>query len=110
MTAWQNYSNAATQIEDEISALSNVMRHGGGLPDRCEVPVRRNTLRYAGLVVDREWATLAQGDFDPASRAMYESIWAELYRYEPRTNAQSTFFSSVVDRMNDVGRARRLRI
>jgi hypothetical protein len=110
VTAWQNYNNAATQIEDEISALSNVMRHSGGLPGPVRVPVRADTLRYADLVVSREWATLAHGDPDLVSRRMYERIWERLYRYGPRTEAQSTFFGSVVDRMNDVGRARRLRI
>jgi hypothetical protein len=110
VTAWQNYSNASTHIEDEISALSNVMRDSGGLPDEVRVPVREDTLRYAQLVVDREWASLEHGDPDLASRKMYESIWDRLYRYEPRTDAQGTFFGSVVDRMNDVGRARRLRI
>jgi Protein of unknown function (DUF4239) len=110
VTAWQNYSNASTQIEDEISALSNVMRHSGGLPEQVRVPVRADTLRYAGLVVSREWATLEHGDPDLASRQMYERVWARLYRFDPQTDAQSTFFGSVVDRMNDVGRARRLRI
>ena len=110
VTAWQNYSNASTHIEDEISALSNVMRDSGGLPDQVRVPVRTDTLRYAQLVVDREWASLEHGDPDLASREMYERIWDRLYRYEPRTDAEGTFFGSVVDRMNDVGRARRLRI
>lgn len=110
VTAWQNYSNAATQIEDEISALSNVMRDAGGLPESVRAPVRADTLRYADLVVRREWATLADGDPDLVSRERYERIWGRLYRYEPRTDAQSTFFSSVVERMNEVGRARRLRI
>jgi hypothetical protein len=110
VTAWQNYSNASTHIEDEISGLSNVMRNSGGLPDEVRVPVREDTLRYAQLVVDREWASLEHGDPDLASREMYERIWDRLYRYEPRTDAQGTFFGGVVDRMNDVGRARRLRI
>jgi Protein of unknown function (DUF4239) len=72
--------------------------------------VRRDTLRYARLVVDREWESLEHGDPDLASREMYERIWERLYRFEPQTDAQGTFFGSVVDRMNDVGRARRLRI
>jgi hypothetical protein len=110
VTAWQNYSNAETQIEDEISGLSNVMRDAGGLPARVRVPVRADTLRYTRLVVSREWGTLAHGDPDLVSREMYERIWTRLYRFEPRTDAQSTFFGSVVDRMNEVGRARRLRI
>ena len=110
VTAWQNYSNASTHIEDEISALSNVMRDSGGLPDQVRVPVRTDTLRYAQLVVDREWASLEHGDPDLASREMYERIWDRLYRYEPETEAQGTFFGTAVDRMNDVGRARRLRI
>jgi hypothetical protein len=110
VTAWQNYSNASTQIEDEISALSNVMRDAGGLPEELRVPVREDTLRYADLVVSREWATLAEGDPDLASREMYEGVWERLYGFDPETDAESTFFGSVVDRMNDVGRARRLRI
>jgi hypothetical protein len=110
VTAWQNHTNAATQVEDEISALSNVMRDAGGLPAAVRAPVRADALRYARLVVDREYATLADGDPDLVSRETYERIWARLYGYEPRTNAQSTFFGSVVDRMNEVGRARRLRI
>jgi Protein of unknown function (DUF4239) len=110
VTAWQNYSNASTQIEDEISALSNVMRDAGGLPEPVRAPVRADTLRYARLVVTREWATLADGDPDLVSREMYERIWGRLYRFEPRTDAQATFFGSVVERMNEVGRARRLRI
>lgn len=110
VTAWQNYTNAATQIEDEISALSNVMRDAGGLPEPVRGPVRADTLRYVRLVVSREWATLADGNPDLVSRQMYERIWGRLYGFEPRTEAQSTFFGSVVDRMNEVGRARRLRI
>jgi hypothetical protein len=110
VTAWQNYSNASTQIEDEISALSNVMRDAGGLPEEVRVPVREDTLRYAGLVVSREWAMLAEGDPDLVSRQMYERVWDRLYGFDPNSDAESTFFGSVVDRMNDVGRARRLRI
>ncbi len=110
VTAWQNYSDASTQIEDEISALSNVMRDSGGLPADVRVPVREDTLRYADLVVSREWATLAHGDPDLPAREMYERIWTRLYRFDPKTDAESTFFGGVVDRMNDVGRARRLRI
>lgn len=110
VTAWQNYSNAATQIEDEISSLSNVMRDSGGLPERLRAPVRADTLGYVRLVVRREWGTLAHGDPDLVSRLRYERIWDRLYGFEPRTEAQSTFFGRVVDRMNEVGRARRLRI
>lgn len=110
VTAWQNYSNASTQIEDEISALSNVMRDAGGLPEEVRVPVREDTLRYAGLVVSREWAMLAEGDPDLVSRQMYERVWDRLYGFDPNSDAESTFFGSVVDRMNEVGRARRLRI
>jgi hypothetical protein len=110
VTAWQNYSSASTQIEDEISALSNVMRNSGGLPDEVRVPVREDTLSYVRLVVDREFASLEHGDPDLASREMYERIWDRLYEFQPQTDTQGTFFGSVVDRMNDVGRARRLRI
>ena len=110
VTAWQNYSGASTHIEDEISALSNIMRDSGGLPDEVRVPVREDTLAYAQLVVDREWASLEHGDPDLESRRMYERIWDHLYDYEPSSGAQGTFFGTVVDRMNEVGRARRLRI
>ena len=55
------------------------MRDSGGLPDEVRIPVREDTLRYAQLVVDREWASLEHGDPDLESRRMYERIWDHLY-------------------------------
>jgi Protein of unknown function (DUF4239) len=110
VSAWEGYNNAATRAEDEISALSNVMRDTGGLPDRLRTPVRQDVLEYVQLVVAREWDTLARQQPDLVSRARYERIWDRLYRFRPTTETQRTFFGSVVDRMNDVGRARRLRV
>lgn len=110
VSAWQGHNNAATRAEDEISSLSNVMRDAGGLPEQLRAPVRQDVLAYVDLVVAREWDTLAQGQPDLVSRARYERIWDRLYNFEPTTDTQRTFFGSLVDRMNEVGRARRLRI
>jgi Protein of unknown function (DUF4239) len=110
VNAWQAHNTAATRAEDEISALSNVMRDAGGLPDSLRAPVRADVLGYVNLVVAREWKSLARGQPDLASRARYEGIWARLYDFEPVSDTQRTFFGSLVDRMNDVGRARRLRV
>lgn len=110
VSAWQGYTEASSQTEDEISALSNVMRDAGGLPASIRVPMRTDVLAYVNVVVDREWDTLARSQPDIVSRTRYERIWDRLYAFTPRSPSQNTFFGSVVDRMNDVGRARRLRI
>ena len=110
VTAWQGYTDASTQVEDEISALSNVMRDVGGLPTPIRRPVREDVIAYVNLVVTREWDSLARGKADLVSRQRYEGIWDRLYAFKPHSSPQDTFFGSVVDRMNDVGRARRLRI
>ena len=65
---------------------------------------------YAHAVVDDEWELLREGKTSERASEGITNLYGALQRYEPKTEAQKTFYMTSVERLDDALAARRTRL
>jgi uncharacterized protein DUF4239 len=109
--AYQNYSDAQSNVTDEADALAAVVRDSGALlpPDRDRV--RASIGAYVRTVVDEEWPRMREGEDSSHAWAAVDRIFATLQGVGPgESPAGSAFYEDSVRQLNAAVEARRNRL
>ena len=110
VVAWEQFNVADEATHTEATRLSNLLRDAEPLPADDRVRIQTAVVTYLENVVDREYDAMADGESDAQTTAAYEAIWDQYYRTKAHDEPAATFFGSAVDRLNELGEARRLRL
>jgi Protein of unknown function (DUF4239) len=110
VVAWEQFNSAEESTHTEVTRLSNLFRDAQPLPDDDRVRIQTALRTYVQNVVDREYATMADGKADEQTAQAYQAIWNQYYRTKVEDEPAATFFDSAVSRLNELGEARRLRV
>jgi hypothetical protein len=110
VVVWERHSTAETRVEQEANALGDLFRNAGAFPGPARDSLLRAIDHYIGLVVVDEWATMEDERASPAAAEAYGALWRAYIRFEPRTQRELLWYRTSLDRLNDLGDARRLRL
>jgi Protein of unknown function (DUF4239) len=110
IVVWQQADAARTGADREATILLAVYRDANALAQPGQ-DVRPAIRDYASLVVDTEWAEMAEHHRESrtADQAL-NAIWTQLRAIEPRTHSDEAFYDDAVSSMQEVSELRRTRI
>lgn len=109
---YDGYRNASSNVDEEANALTQIMRDVRVFPVAERNRVDRTLIAYIDSVTTVEFHGMRVGDSVTAHAALPEAdkLFAVIQSYNPRTANQQAFYSSVVDKLNDLASLRRDRI
>ncbi len=110
VVAWEQFNAAEEATHTEATRMSNLMRDAGAFPDADRQQVRSAIMTYAEAIVEHEYPAMSEGRTSPRGAAAYERIWTEFYGVDVKEEPAVTFYAESLERLNELGEARRLRM
>ena len=110
VVVWERHTTAETRVALEANALGDLFRNAEAFPEPARDSLYRAIDRYARVVIEDEWDSMARGQPSPAAVQAYTELWRSYVRFEPRTQREALWYRATVDQLDDLGDARRLRL
>lgn len=110
IAVWEDFAEARDTVEREASELADVFRLAHPLPDPEGRQLQELARSYAQVVVDEEWALMAQGRTSPRAWDLLDEMTIGLENVEVRTSAQQVLYAEALDRINELADARNARL
>ncbi len=107
---WEGFNAADENVGAEATALSGIVRSAQAFDPAARDETTLAVGEYAHAVVDEEWGLLREGRTSARAAGDISNLYTVLQSYEPKTEAQKTFYASSVDRLNEALAARRTRL
>jgi hypothetical protein len=110
IAAWQEYQDARVVADDEANAVLNLARLAQVWPDEDRERVEDALSAYARHVVDVEWPTMAQNQFDESSHtALVHSLWQAVNEAGVRAEGLDPVYAASLQQLDALDAARRSR-
>ncbi|WP_329121292.1 bestrophin-like domain [Streptomyces sp. NBC_01465] len=108
---WEGLNQANTNVAAEASQTAEVVREASAFPPDQQRKVNEAMGEYVRAVVDKQWPLMRAGTPDanltnPQVTALYQAF----QEYEPKTEAQQTYYSQSVSTLAEIASARRTRL
>jgi ABC-type multidrug transport system fused ATPase/permease subunit len=107
---WQNFDRSNSDVQDEANCLVDMYRDAEAFPSDFRNGIRALVEEYAQAVVNDEWRSMERGESSPLVRDVLKNMWSSYSGYEPKTEAEKTFYAESVRKMNELGELRRMRL
>ncbi len=108
--AYQNFTEAQSNVGDETSALAAMVRDSGAFGPAGRDRVQGSVGAYARAVVTEEWPRLRQGKDSTHAQAAVAGMYRALQAINPRSPREVAFYDDLVRQLNTVLVARRSRL
>ncbi len=108
--AYQNFTDAQSNVSDEAGALAAIVRDSGVFPPAERDRVRGAVGVYVKTVVSEEWPRLRQGSASPAAQPAVAGMYTALQGVDPRSPREVAFYDDSVRELNTALVARRNRL
>lgn len=72
---WTSLGEADLNVDFEASAVDDIYRLAGGLPEPQRTELRALARAYVDTVIDREWPQMARGEVPQQSTAINQEMW-----------------------------------
>jgi uncharacterized membrane protein YraQ (UPF0718 family) len=110
IAVWEEFAAARDTAEREASELNDVFRLAHPLPDPEGRQLQELARSYAQVVVDEEWALMAQGRTSPRAWDLLDEMTLLFENVEVRTKAEQVLYGEVLDRIDELADARNARL
>src|SRR5918993_4051618 len=110
IAVWEDFAVARDTVEREASELDDVFRLAHSLPDPAGRQLQELARSYAQVVVDEEWALMAQGRTSPQAWDLLDQMTLLFENVEVRTKAEQVLYGEALDRINELADARNARL
>src|SRR5918999_2449357 len=97
IAVWEDFAAARDTVEREASELDDVFRLAHALPEPEGRQLQELARSYAQVVVDEEWALMAQGRTSPRAWDLLDEMSLSLSNVEVRTSAQEAVFAEALN-------------
>jgi len=89
---------------DGVEALVDLHRTASGLPNEARIAIQRHLRDYVTAVLRDEWRAMARHDEAELDRVglQLDQVWTAIHRCRPETVCETTMYSEVLSRFNDV--------
>ena len=101
---WGQFNDARTFIEREANALVDLHRTASGLPNGTRAAIQNLLRDYVTAVLTDEWRAMARHDAATLDRIgqKLDEVWLEIHRCRPETVSETSMYTEVLSRFNDV--------
>src|ERR687898_189833 len=110
IAVWEDFAAARDTVERESSELDDVFRLAHSLPEPEGRQLQELARSYARVVVDEEWALMAQGRTSARAWDLLDEMTIGFENVEVRTKAEQVLYGEALDRINELADARNARI
>lgn len=110
IAVWEDFSEARNTVEREASELNDVFRLAHPLPDPDGRQLQELARSYAQVVIEEEWALMAQGRTSPRAWDLLDEMMIRFENVEVRTQAEQVLYGEALDRINELSDARNARL
>ncbi|MEV5606851.1 hypothetical protein [Streptomyces sp. NPDC052225] len=108
---WESLNAAQTNVATEATQTAEVLRDADAFPPGQRAKVRDAMGDYVRAVVDEQWPLMRSGTPDPSlTNPQVTALYGVFQDYEPRTEAEKTYYSQSVATLADIASARRARL
>jgi uncharacterized membrane protein YraQ (UPF0718 family) len=109
IAVWEDFVAARVTVDREASELDDVFRLAHPLPEPEGRQLQQLARSYAQVVVDKEWALMAQGRTSPQAWDLLDEMTLVFENVEVRTKAEQMLYGEGLDRINELTDARNAR-
>ena len=110
ITVWGQYEEAREYISGETNQMADLVQISMGFSEPIPERVKQSMLKYGQLVIDSEWAGLAQGQSSSEAQRALDHIWKIYREIEPKDSRQSALLTEGLTRLAQLSDFRRGRI
>lgn len=107
---YDSYRIAFGNVEDEANSLAQIARDVQVFPQPGRAKVDRAIVRYIHEVEAKEFPDMRTGGSDPGVNTRIDGVFTAVQGLNPQANVQKAFYSSAVEKLNDMVAQRRTRI
>ena len=110
VVVWQQFQDAAADVEREGNALISIFQIGTALPEPTAGRVRDGARAYAHVVIDEEWPEMAAGRSSVRAARAMDELWLALVAFDPGSQRENSLYAEGLRRLNDLTDGRRIRL
>jgi hypothetical protein len=110
IAVWEDFAAARDTAETEASELDDVFRLAHQIPQPEGRQLQELARSYARVVVDEEWALMAQGHASPRAWDLLDEMSLSISKVEVRTSAQQAVYAEALNRIDELADARNARL
>jgi len=111
IAAWDDYQDARAVADDEANAVLNLARLAQVWPDEDRERVEDALTAYARHVVDVEWPTMAQNQFDQSLHtSLVHDLWRAVNEAGARAEDLDPVYAASLQQLDALDEARRSRV
>jgi Protein of unknown function (DUF4239) len=110
IAVWEDFAAARDTVEREASELDDVFRLAHSLPEPEGRQLQELARSYARVVVDEEWALMAQARTSPRAWELLDEMTLHFENVEVRTKAEQVRYGEALGRMDELADARNARL
>src|SRR5205814_1426888 len=110
VTLDQNYQGAQSNVRAEANSLSEIARDSLTFPAEAQSRIQKSVVDYVHAVQNEEFPAMRDGTLDPTTSPQLNNLFTAMQSYAPQGVTQETFYSSAVERLNQVVSERRERV
>jgi hypothetical protein len=108
VAAWERFNIAVSNVNDEATALETLYKLGAAFPDPMRTQLDSAVLAYTRQVIDVEWPTMAQKNYEPAKMGAHK-LWNIILSYRPTDAHDQMLLDKAFDEITAVSQARSMR-
>jgi len=110
IVVWERFDKSDTNAQKEANCLVDLWRDAEAFSPAFKDQAHAMFREYSRVVVSEEWRMLAKGEYSPRVAEIVNKIWALYAGYLPRNSTEQAFFEESVDKLNEFGELRVMRI
>jgi hypothetical protein len=110
IAVWEDFAAARDTVEREASELDDVFRLAHALPDPEGRQLQELARSYAQVVVDEEWAIMAQGRASQRAWDLLDEMTIRFENVEVRTRTEQVLYAEALSRIDELADARNARL
>lgn len=109
LTSWEKFGAADGDVQQEAASLTALYQTSSGLPNGMQQLAQAELRRYTGLIISREWKTMAHGHASPSVEASLDRLY-RIYARAGRAGVQDNVDTASLQLLNDVTTERAQRV
>jgi Protein of unknown function (DUF4239) len=110
VTMWTRLESARATVQEEATQLQEIFRLAQGWPDAEGRQVREQAREYARLLIEEEWAALAEDRTSPRAEAVLARLWELHADADRQPGGGGVFFGESTRRLAQLDALRQQRI
>jgi hypothetical protein len=110
IVVWQQHTTVQTQVEQEANQLGDLYRNAQVFAPEVRMRLQNQIRAYSRTVVEKEWPAMAKGETSADAWAAFNQLWRAYQQVEARNDYESVWYAKSLDRLDELGDYRRLRL